>query len=135
MSRGGFFVENPNPTKKNPNPGNFKFHGIFTKKCRIPIPKNPKNFRKFLGFWEFPKNPKYSKKMYKINEIKKCKKSRKNGDFLLLKIQVSINWSVIFQMLWQFAPKSLQQLRASHKIGKCPSLVKIPSHKFFMFYH
>ena len=62
MTRGGFFVGIPNPTKKNPNPGDFKSHGIFTKKCGIPIPGIPRDFQKSPGFWEFPKNPKNEKK-------------------------------------------------------------------------
>ena len=61
--RVGFFVGIPNPTKKNPNPGDFKSHGIFTKKCGIPILGIPWDFRKSPGFWEFPKNPKNEKKI------------------------------------------------------------------------
>ena len=61
----------PNPTKKNPNPGDFKSHGIFTKKCGIPIPGIPRDFRKSPGFWEFPKNPKNEKKNPKMSENEK----------------------------------------------------------------
>ena len=63
------------PTKKNPNPGDFKSHGIFTKKCGIPIPGIPRDFRKSPGFWEFPKK---SQKWKKIQKCPKMKKKSKN---------------------------------------------------------
>ena len=66
MTRGGFFVGIPNPTKKNPNPGDLKFHEIFSKKCGIPIPKNPRDFRKSPGFRKIPKIEKKIAKKRKI---------------------------------------------------------------------
>ena len=71
VARGGFFVGIPNPTKKNPNPGDFKSHGIFTKKCGIPIPGIPRDFLKSPGFWEFPKNHKNEKKNPKMSKNEK----------------------------------------------------------------